>query len=211
MTVRERRQREKLAIRDQILDAARELFIAEGYDGVSMRKVAERIEYSPTAIYLHFADKEALFRELCHEDYGRLAQSMQGLAMLHDPIERVRQLGLSYIEFGLKNPNHYKLMFMTAHPPTELADRDLEMKGNPEMDSYAFLRATVQEASDARLLRDDLDDVSVICQTLWAALHGVVSLEIAKGGDYWVEWAPIQMRIEVMLDSMLRGLLKREG
>jgi hypothetical protein len=102
-------------------------------------------------------------------------------------------------------------MFMTAHPPTELADRDLEMKGNPEMDSYAFLRATVQEASDARLLRDDLDDVSVICQTLWAALHGVVSLEIAKGGDYWVEWAPIQMRIEVMLDSMLRGLLKREG
>jgi AcrR family transcriptional regulator len=210
MTVQERREREKLEIRDRILDAARELFIAEGYDGVSMRKVAEKIEYSPTAIYLHFADKEALFRELCHQDFGRLAQAMQGLAMLHDPVERIRQLGQAYIEFGLNNPFHYKLMFMTAHPPNELDERDLSVKGNPEMDAYAFLRLTVIEALEAGAFRDDLDDPELICQTLWGAVHGVVSLQIAKGCDYWVEWVPMQKRIDVMLDSILRGLLKQE-
>ena len=66
MGVKERREREKSETRDKILDAARELFVTEGYEGVSMRKVADKIEYSPTAIYVHFADKEELFRELCH-------------------------------------------------------------------------------------------------------------------------------------------------
>jgi AcrR family transcriptional regulator len=81
MGVKERREREKSEIRDKILDAARELFITEGYDGVSMRKVAEKIEYSPTAIYLHFADKQELFHELCHEDFARLAQVFQSAAI----------------------------------------------------------------------------------------------------------------------------------
>jgi len=62
MGVKERREREKTETREIILDAARELFLAEGYEGVSMRKVAEKIEYSPTAIYIHFKDKDDLFR-----------------------------------------------------------------------------------------------------------------------------------------------------
>jgi len=81
MGVKERRERVKSETRDRILDAARELFISEGYEGVSMRKVAEKIEYSPTAIYLHFADKEELFHELVHEDFARLATVFQSAAM----------------------------------------------------------------------------------------------------------------------------------
>ena len=77
MGVKERREREKLETRDKILDAARELFIKQGYDGVSMRMLAQLIEYSPTAIYLHFADKEQLFQELCLQDFARLAQVFQ--------------------------------------------------------------------------------------------------------------------------------------
>ena len=78
MGVKERREREKSETRDKILDAARELFIAEGYEGVSMRQVADKIEYTPTTIYVHFADKEELFHEICHEDFARLAQVIQG-------------------------------------------------------------------------------------------------------------------------------------
>src|SRR5215813_136121 len=111
MGVKERREREKSETRDKILDAARELFVAEGYEGVSMRKVAEKIEYSPTAIYLHFADKEELFHELCHDDFARLAQVFQDASLPADPIERIRQIGRTYIEFGIQFPNHYKLMF----------------------------------------------------------------------------------------------------
>src|SRR6266498_4785089 len=111
MGVKERREREKLETRDLILDAARELFVTEGYEGVSMRKVADKIEYSPTAIYVHFADKEALFRELCHQDYARLASVLQSSVMSTDPIGRVRQIGSIYTEFGARYPNHYKFMF----------------------------------------------------------------------------------------------------
>src|SRR5271157_2262958 len=126
MGVKERRERERLETRDKILDAARELFVSEGYDGVSMRKVAEKIEYSPTAIYVHFADKLQLFRALCQEDFARLSQTFQGNAPLKDPVQRLTQIGRAYIEFGVRFPHHYQLMFMTRHPQGEPDERDCE-------------------------------------------------------------------------------------
>src|SRR6516165_2630672 len=114
MGVKERREREKSETRDKILDAARELFINEGYEAVSMRKLAEKIEYSPTDIYLHFADKEELFHELCHEDFPPLAEVFPSSAMPLDPVERLRFIGQTYVDFGTRYPNHYKLMFMTT-------------------------------------------------------------------------------------------------
>ena len=88
MGVKERREREKSEVRDKILDAARELFIAEGYEGVSMRKVADKIEYTPTTIYGYFEDKEDLFRQLCHEDFARLAEVFQSAVMPADLIDQ---------------------------------------------------------------------------------------------------------------------------
>jgi len=208
MGVKERREREKSETRDKILDAARELFITEGYEGVSMRKVAEKIEYSPTAIYVHFADKKDLFHELCNQDFGQLAEVFQSSSMPLDPVERVKHIGRTYVEFGVRYPNHYKLMFMTPHPVAELDEEDLEVKGNPEVDAYAFLKLTVQQTIAAGRFRDDLKDAELISQTLWAAVHGVISLSIAKCNDPWVEWRPMEQRVELMLDAILRGLLK---
>ena len=208
MGVKERREREKLETRDLILDAARELFITEGYDGVTMRKVAEKIEYSPTAIYLHFKDKEDLFRELCHEDFARLADELNIIAQHPDPVERLRQIGLAYVAFGTHYPNHYKVMFMTPHPPTALDERDHEVKGNPEKDAYALLRNLVRQAMDAGVFRDELTDVDLIAQTLWSGVHGVISLHIAKTNDEWVDWAPLEQRSQIMVDAVLRGMLK---
>jgi AcrR family transcriptional regulator len=208
MGVKERREREKSETRDKILDAARELFVTEGYEGVSMRKVAEKIEYSPTAIYVHFADKEELFRELCHRDYAALAQVFQSSMISTQPIERLRQIGAIYIDFGTRYPNHYKFMFMTPHPGHELDEEDREMMGNPEMDAYAFLKWAVQQALDAGCFRQELTDSELISQTLWASVHGVISLQIAKGADCWVDWRPMQERAEMMLDITLRGLTR---
>ncbi len=210
MGVKERREREKSETRDKILDAARELFVTEGYEGVSMRKVAERIEYSPTAIYVHFADKEELFRELCHQDYARLAQVFQSSAISSDPTERLRQIGAIYIDFGIRFPNHYKFMFMTPHPVHDFDDEDRDMRGNPEKDAYAFLKWAVQQAIDAGRFRQGFNDAELISQTLWASVHGVISLQIAKGGDPWVEWRPVQQRAEMMLDLTLRALVRPE-
>ncbi len=206
MGVKERREREKLETRDLILEAARELFVSEGYEGVSMRKVAEKIEYSATAIYVHFADKEDLFRELCHKDFAQLAQVFQSVALPEDPVERLKRIGRTYIEFGRQYPNHYQLMFMTAHPQTELNERDCQVKGNPEVDAYALLRQTVQQAIDAGVFRQGMNDAELISQTLWSGVHGVISLEIAKHCDPWVDWRPLEQRVEVILDAVLRGL-----
>jgi AcrR family transcriptional regulator len=211
MGVKERREREKSETRDKILDAARELFVTEGFEGVSMRKVAEKIEYSPTAIYVHFADKEELFRELCHQDYARLAEVFQSSAMSTDPIERLKQIGAIYIDFGTRYPNHYRFMFMTPHPPHEPDEEDREMMGNPEMDAYAFLKWAVQQAIDAGCFREELTDAELISQTLWASVHGVIALHIAKGCDAWVDWRPLQDRAEMMPDVTLRGLIRQGG
>jgi len=208
MGVKERREREKSETRDKILDAARELFITEGYEGVSMRRVAEKIEYSPTAIYVHFADKNELFRELCHQDYARLAEVFQGSAMPLDPVERLKQIGRTYIEFGMHYPNHYKFMFMTPHPPVELDDEMRDERGNPEVDAYAFLKWAVQEVINAGRFRDELADAELVSQTVWAAVHGVISLNIAKCEDAWVDWRPVQDRAETMLAVIMRGLLR---
>src|ERR1700739_2308856 len=116
MGVKERREREKSETRGKILDAARELFVSEGYEGVSMRKVAEKIEYSPTAIYVHFADKNELFHELCRQDFARLMEVMKSAEMSSDPVEQLRQIGRNYVAFGVNFPNHYIFMFMTPHP-----------------------------------------------------------------------------------------------
>ena len=208
MGVKQRREREKSETRDKILDAARELFVTEGYEGVSMRRVADKIEYSPTAIYVYFADKNELFHELCRQDFARLQAVMQSAEMPADPIERLRQIGRSYIQFGVRFPNHYVFMFMTPHLPQEPDEEDREIMGNPEKDAYAMLKWVVQEAINAGCFRDEVQDAELGSQTLWASVHGVISLNIAKGKDPWVEWRPLADRAEMMLGITLRGLLR---
>ena len=208
MGIKERRQREKSETRDKILDAARELFVTEGYEGVSMRRVAEKIEYSPTAIYVHFADKNELFHELCRLDFARLQEVMRSAEMPADPIERLRQIGRSYIQFGVRFPNHYVFMFMTPHLPQEPDEEDREIMGNPEEDAYAMLKWAVQEAINAGSFRQGVQDAELVSQTLWASVHGVISLNIAKCKDPWVAWRPLEDRAEMMLDIALRGLLR---
>ena len=210
MGTKERRERERNDTRDRILDAARELFISEGYDGVSMRQIADKIEYTPTTIYGHFADKESLFLELCHQDYHRLAMSFTALTKIADPVERLKRLGLAYIDFGINNPNHYRMMFMTAHPAVDESCNEELGKGNPEEDSYAFLKMTVEEALRAGAFRDDLKDADLISQTLWGAVHGVISLQIAKSADHWVSWVPLEQRSSLMIDGLFEGILKKK-
>ena len=84
-------------------------------------------------------------------------------------------------------------------------------KGNPEEDAYAFLRQIVVEALAADAFREDLTDADLIAQTLWAGTHGVVALQIAKSGDHWVPWRAIKKRVDLMVDGLLRGLLRKEG
>ena len=201
----ERRAREREELRSLILDAARELFAAQGYEAVTMREIAKRIEYSPTAIYFHFKDKESLLRDLCDADFGHLAHQLTETARIADPIEKLRAVGAAYLHFGLEHPNHYRLMFMTPHPPLHSEESQLR-RGNPEEDAYQFLKDIVAQAIAEGRFRPELTDVELVAQTIWAGVHGVISLQIAKCNDDWVDWRPLEARAELMIDRMLDGL-----
>jgi AcrR family transcriptional regulator len=212
MGVTERRERAKADLRARILEAARVLFAAHGYDAVTMRRIAEAIEYSPTAIYGHFADKVTLFRELCLLDFAALATAFQKIARERDPLERLRKIGLAYVDFAIAYPNHYRMMFMTPHPPEMKGDDLCSLgKGNPEKDAYELLRATVVEAIEEGQLRPDLKDAHLVAQAAWAGVHGIISLQIAKKDDPWVDWRPIKRTAALVVDSMIRGISREES
>ena len=210
MGITERREREREEVRERILDAARDLFARDGYEAVTMRKIAEAIEYSPTAIYLHFKDKDALVRELCLVDFDSLAKAFQRIAREPDPLERLKKSGLAYADFALEHPNHYRLMFMTPHPAPAKDDEAMaRRKGNPEADAYAFLVGTVAEAIEKGLLRPELKDPHLVAQAAWAGVHGVVSLHVAKGADPWLDWKPLKKTVTLVVESFSRGISRK--
>jgi len=210
MPPRHKTEAEKQQVRSAVLDAARELFVARGVDAVTMREIAKKVGYSPTALYLHFADKEDLLKALCATDFLALADGMNAIMKITDPVERLNVMGQAYAEFALSHPNHYRLLFMTPQIPCDAMDGGIE-KGNPDQDAYAQLMHMVKLAFNAGCFREDIKEPSLIAQTLWAGMHGVCALEITKQGDPWVDWQPVLTRILTMQDALMRGLLRQSN
>lgn len=208
----DRRQRAKTELRDKILEAARELFVAEGYEAVTMRAIAEKIEYSPTAIYLHFKDKEALCRALCDREFLAFGRMFAALMDLADPVERLRRAGRAYIEFGLGHPNHYRWLFMTPHMEVPPAESEI-VQGDPRQDAYAFVRQTVAECIAGRRLHPEYADTDLTAQLVWAGVHGVVALCITRldlGMTGWIDWADPARLADSMLDALIAALTRPE-
>lgn len=180
---RERRAREKQALRQTIIDAAEELFLEYGYEGFSLRHVAERIGYSPGTIYLHFADKDALLFTLCYEGFVAFGNALQtAYDSTDDVAERVRLLGETYIKFALDNQANYQLMFMQR--ADFLTDKQLEGV-EPPISSFDILQKAVAEAIEAGLIRQG--EVRLTSSVIWAAIHGACALAISMGPHFGEE------------------------
>jgi AcrR family transcriptional regulator len=196
----ERRERDKRALREEILRAARSLFVEQGYESVSMRKIAGRIDYSPTAIYLHFRDKSDLLRSICDETFAKLVAALERIADQSasrggNPVELLKKGLHAYVEFGLAHPDHYQLTFLTRHqgPPEEKLDMG--------MCAFAHLTTAVQACVDGGRFRDN--DVATTSQALWAAVHGVTALLIQQTDFPFVAQKKLIRRV---IDSMVDGL-----
>lgn len=207
MGIAERKGREKEELRRKIIDAARKLFVENGIESTSMRKIADAIEYSPTAIYMHFADKETLLREICREDFDALHAAESSIGQIEDPVEKIRAIGMAYMMFGVGHPEQYRLMFMTRHD-VKPTPEDLKDRGDPTCDSYAVLEHTVRQAMVQDRMRPEYDSLDLICQTFWAGVHGVVAIEITMKDDEWLNLAPFETRARTMLDVLIRGMCK---
>ncbi|MGB2831635.1 MAG: TetR/AcrR family transcriptional regulator [Methylotenera sp.] len=198
---------ERQQLRTLIIDAARDLFVSRGVEAVTMREIAKRIGYSATSIYLHFADKEALLRAICDTDFLALASALKNIFQIVDPVERMQALGHGYAKFALTHPNHYRLMFMAEHVKHDPAESSLQ-QNSAEQDAYFQLKTVVSNVYAAGRFREDLQDVDLIAQTIWAGIHGVCSLEISMACDKWVNWSDISARLQLMQTVLMRGLLR---
>ncbi|RKT27431.1 TetR family transcriptional regulator [Paraburkholderia sp. RAU2J] len=112
MGIAERKSRQKQALRERILDAARRIVMREGFAALSMRKIADAIEYSPATLYLHFASRDEIAHALCAEGYAQLLETFVPLAGIVDPAERLKALGRAYVAFGITHGETYRLIFM---------------------------------------------------------------------------------------------------
>jgi AcrR family transcriptional regulator len=201
MGIAERRERDRVGLRRKILDAARELFMSEGYERVTMRRIADAIEYSPTAIYTHFTDKDDLVRALCADEFGHLLGALPQDAPA-DPVEWIRQLGLAYARFGFTYPNHYRFMFMTAKMPDHKVNPE-----DPGWRSFELLLNACREAVTAG--RFSGDNAEAIAQVMWASLHGATALLVTYRPEQFPCVPADPQLIEKTCENALRGWLAR--
>src|SRR5262245_57837563 len=212
MGTKERRFRERQETREKILDAAREMFAEEGFEAVTMRAIAARMEYTPPAIYHHFENKHALVSELCQRDFTSLASHFRGSATAGDPVERIMAVGEAYLRFAEQYPAQYRVMFMTVLPHVEFPEQYVrEARNNPERDAYAFLRDACRGAIEQGRLRPEIVDADQLAQVLWAGVHGLVSLRIAKRHQDWIPWRDLRQSARMLMEIHLHGMLRDPG
>lgn len=204
MGSKERREREKQETRQRILDAARDLFVESGYEAVTMRKIAERIEYSPTAIYVHFADKDALMRELSICDFLAFTTAFLAVPPSEDPIERLRSLGRALVSFAMEHKNQYRLLFMTERP-----EPDAEvLAAKPQVDAYHLLIAAVSSAREAGRIHEGWA-IDVVAQTLWGSLHGLVALHLVMPARGRVPLLPLGELTDNAMTLLVDGFSRK--
>jgi len=205
MGVTERRAREKEALRHKILEAASQLFLEEGFESVSIRKIAERIEYSPATIYLYFKDKAELVNAICEDSFAELLEVVNEASQDPDPLHGLR-LGLrAYIDFGLSHPHHYLVVFGVLHKE-QMADEHNTLEPLPGIAAFEVLRSGVRSCIQSGVLPPG--DPETISQCVWMFIHGVTSLLIT---NYempcgYFPWLDKEHLIESSLDLLLAGL-----
>jgi AcrR family transcriptional regulator len=196
----ERREREKQELRQAILAAAQELFLAHGYEGLSMRLVAEKIGYTPTTIYLYFEDKDDLLFAVMDQAYDRFTVDLE--AAYHstdDPLPRLRLLAQAYIRFALQNQDAYQMIFMQR--PDFLFKWKAGTK-QPRAASLSILKEAIRQAQQANVIT--AGDVDLQSDVFWAAVHGAASLAIAMPQLFGQ--GRLEQTIAAVLDSSLHNL-----
>lgn len=189
------------ARRAEILLAAERIFVEVGYEGATIRRIADEVGLSSTALYMHFSEKSEILHEICRSAFSRLHEANAAVVAQADlPEVRLRRLLEGYVEFGFDNPNAYRLIYLTR--PVEARDGAQDVAQALGGELFRAFEATVEEVGRAGRLRHE---PIATAQVLWAGAHGIVSLIITKPYFDWVDRRTLR---ETMLDALFHGLLK---
>ena len=176
MGIKERQQRERDQTRQAILTAARELFVSEGYAQVSMRKIAERIEYSPAAIYSYFPSKDDIFFALAEEGFRLLATDLLASVQVADPLEHLRRGLWAFYTFSKAHPEYFALMFVDRSVPSLSQDfQRFEFFQETTARAEAYIRACIER----RQFSADLNPAAAL-HVLWVGMLGAATIGLAQ-------------------------------
>ena len=185
--------------RAEILAAAERIFVESGYDGATIRKIADEVGLSSTALYMHFADKGEILNEICRNTFEGLAErNRRILADPAPPLARLRRIAEGYVLFGFENPNAYRLAYLTPMVETRDGTETVAQKAGAEL--FAAVVAVVEDAVGQGVLRGD---ARVLAQVIWTSVHGLVSIMITKP---YFDWADREVLIRTQLDVLFSGL-----
>ncbi len=172
-------------LRDEILEAAERLLIETGSEeAVSIRAVADATGVTPPSIYRHFTDKTHLLFEVCERHFELMDDVLEAAcAGIEDPVAAMQARGRAYVRFGMDHPEHYRIMFMGPSYATPNQWNDLLATG-----AYAHLVEGLQATIDAGRLSPGPDgDVHSMALHVWASIHGLTSLLVARPTMPWPE------------------------
>ncbi|KQS56173.1 MAG: TetR/AcrR family transcriptional regulator [Brevundimonas sp.] len=187
--------------RAEILAAAERIFVECGYEGATIRKIAEEVGLSSTALYMHFSEKSEILLEICRNAFEQLARNHHAIYSQDAPPEvRIRRMLEAYITFGFEHPNAYRLIYMTRPAEAREAAEDAAMVQGAEL-FVSFQSLLEQVAAEGRLKRD----TTAAAQCLWAGAHGIVSLVITKP---YFDWTDRPLFVDTMLDSLFEGMIR---
>ncbi len=185
---------------------AEELFVSEGYDNVSMRKIAARIEYSPTTIYRHFENKAAIMKCLIADGYRRV-QERYRIVLDRDqdsPLTTLGEIIRVYVEFAVANPNHYELWFASSE--MDVVDGQLQMRHGDS--SYTVYQVWLDHIEQSRAMGlFPGQSTLTVFQLIWGAVHGLISLRIRHPR---LPWLPLPEHLDELLAMIDRGLTTSE-
>ncbi|KAB1440866.1 TetR/AcrR family transcriptional regulator [Pseudodesulfovibrio senegalensis] len=185
-----RKEQEREHKRRLILDAAKGLFIRQGFDNVSMRGIAAAAGYSPAAIYRYFPGKRAILSHLRNEGFREFHAGQLAQEGAQKPEEMLRRAGRNYLRFAMENPDDFHLMFCTSCEEVDLEGELAE----ESMQSYHHFRNRMAQVVRSGYF-GDVDEEAVVFG-LWSGVHGLASLAVSG-------------RLGVFSDSDLDTLLEK--
>jgi AcrR family transcriptional regulator len=173
MGIGDRKEREKQEMKHLIIKTAMQLFIEEGIDNVSIRKIADKIEYSPGSIYSYFTDKGEIIHAIHTEGFEKLYALQRTLDDVLDPLEKLSKMGELYMKFAMENKDYYDLMFIAKGIAAKIYEKQEWDVGQR---SYDYLRETVKGCIEKGYMIETDTDAATFA--IWSFVHGMASLII---------------------------------
>ncbi|NOK16294.1 TetR/AcrR family transcriptional regulator [Corallococcus carmarthensis] len=199
MGITERKERQRAELREHILQVARDMVMKEGFGALSMRKLADAVEYAPATLYLHFENRDAIARELCVRGFQELLAVLEPAATVKDPAQRLSRLAEAYLAFGMENTETYRLIFMEDARLS--ADLFQDKQEGPGPKSFALLvRACAALQAAGRTL--DATPPERLAEVFWAGLHGIISLKLTCSG---FQGAPAEALVETLVATLVHA------